>query len=68
MKKKGIEAEILTRFIKDLVYSFSINPFISLSEVNDRMHRLGWDDAEVDYHTLELARASFEREQSGAFV
>jgi hypothetical protein len=66
VKKKGIEAEFIPRFIKDLVHSFSINPSISLSEVIHRMHSLGWDEAEVDYHTLELARASFDEKQSGA--
>jgi hypothetical protein len=32
------------------------------------MHRLGWDEAEVDYRMLELAQASFERKQSGAEI
>ena len=68
VKKKGVEAECIPRFIKDLIHSFAINPSISLSEVVNRMHSLGWDEAEVDYHTLELARASFDWKQSGAEI
>ena len=64
LKGKGIEYKIIPRFIKDLAYSFQIDPSVSLSDVNDRLHFLGWEDVELDYHTLQLAIASFERVQS----
>ena len=64
LEGKGIENNILPRFIKDLAYSFQIDPSVSLSDVNDRLHFLGWNDVELDYHTLQLAIASFERDQS----
>ena len=64
LKEKGIEFKIIPRFIKDLAYSFQIDPHVSLSDVNDRLHFLGWDDVEMDYHTLQLAIASFERDHS----
>ena len=64
LKGKGIEYKIIPRFIKDLAYSFQIDPSVSLSDVNDRLHFLGWEDVELDYHTLQLALASFERDQS----
>ena len=64
LKGKGIEYKIIPRFIKDLAYSFQIDPSVSLSDVNDRLHFLGWEDVELDYHTLQLAIASFERGQS----
>ena len=63
LKGKGINNEIIPRFIKDIVYSFQIDPFVSLSDVNERLHFLGWEDVELDYHTLQLAIASFERAQ-----
>ena len=63
LKGKGIENNIIPRFIKDLAYSFQIDPSVSLSDVNDRLHFLGWEDVELDYHTLQLAIASFERDQ-----
>ena len=64
LKGKGIENNIIPRFIKDLAYSFQIDPSVSLSDVNNRLHFLGWEDVELDYHTLQLAIASFERNQS----
>ena len=64
LKGKGIGNNIIPRFIKDLAYSFQIDPSVSLSEVNERLHFLGWEDVELDYHTLQLAIASFESDQS----
>ena len=64
LQEKGINDEIIPRFIKDLAYSYNIDPSFSLSEINDRLHYLGWDDIELDYHTLQLAIASIERDQS----
>ena len=63
LKGKGLVNNLIPRFIKDLSYSFHIDPYVSLSDVNDRLHFLGWDDVELDYHTLQLAKASFERNQ-----
>ena len=64
LKGQGIENNVIPRLIKDLAHSFQIDPYVSLSEVNDRLHFLGWEDVELDYHTLQLAIASFERDQS----
>jgi hypothetical protein len=64
LKRKGIENNIIPRLIKDLAYSFQINLSVSLSDVNDRLHFLGWEDVELDYHTLQLAIAFFEKDQS----
>ena len=64
LKGKGIESPTIPRFIKDLAYFFQIDPYVSLSDVNDRLHFLGWEDVELDYHTLQLAIASYERDQS----
>jgi hypothetical protein len=64
LERKGIENRIIPRFIKDLSHSFLSDPSISLSEVNERLHLLGWQDIDLDYHTLQLAIASFERDRS----
>jgi hypothetical protein len=61
LERKGIGDRLYPQFIKDLLYSFIIDPSISVPEVNDRLHLLGWRNAEVDYHTLELAKACSER-------
>ena len=64
LKGMGINNDIIPRFIKDLSYASQIDPSVSLSVVNDRLHFLGWDDVDLDYHTLQLAIASLERDQS----
>ena len=64
LQGKGINDDVIPRFIKDLAYSFQIDPLADLSDLNDRMHYLGWDDIDLDYHTLQLAIASFERDRS----
>ena len=63
LQEKGINDAIIPRFIKDIAFSYEIDPSFSLTEINDRLHYLGWDDIELDYHTLQLAIASFERDQ-----
>jgi hypothetical protein len=35
---------------------------MNLLHVNKRLHSLGWDGFELDYHTLQLAIACFEAE------
>ena len=64
LQEKGINDDIIPRFIKDIAFSYEIDPSFSLSEINDRLHYLGWDDIDLDYHTLQLAIASLERDQS----
>ena len=64
LKGKGIENKLIPRFIKDLAYSFQIDLSVSLADINARLHSLGWENVELDYHTLQLAIASFERYQS----
>jgi len=38
-----------------LAVFFYLNPNMSLSQVNERLHYLGWNDIELDYHTYQLA-------------
>ena len=67
LQEKGINDEIIPRFIKDLAYSYEIDPSFSLSEINDRLHHLGWNDIELDYHTLQLAIASLDFDGGSVF-
>jgi len=64
LKGRGIHNEVIPRFIKDIAYTFQSDPAVSLADVNERLHFLGWKDVELDYHTLQLAIASLERDQS----
>jgi len=60
LKKKGIRPDIIPGFVRDLVNVISINPGWSLQDLNSRLHFLGWDDFELDDHTLQLVIAGFE--------
>jgi hypothetical protein len=60
LRQKGIEASVLPGFIRDLKRILSSNPRMSLSKVTERLRMLGWDEFELDYRTLELARVCFD--------
>ena len=62
LEKKGIEVPIIPRIIKDLVIFFTDNPSVSLFNVNNRLHILGWNEVRLDYHTFQLAKAYCENE------
>jgi hypothetical protein len=62
LEKKGVEPSISHGFIRDLANAILVNPHMNLLQVNERLHLLGWDSFELDYHTLQLAIACFEAE------
>ena len=49
-------------FISNLANTMRANPQMNLPRLNKRLHLLGWDGFELDYHTLQLAAAFFEDE------
>ena len=62
LEKRDMEPSIIPGFIRDLAATVLINPDMSHLAVNRHLHLLGWDDFELDYHTLQLAIACFEAE------
>ena len=62
LEKKEMEPGIIPCFIRDLATTVLINPDMGHLAVNRQLHLLGWDDFELDYHTLQLAIACFEAE------
>jgi len=58
----GITRSLIPGFVRILASSLFIDPEMGLSEVNKRLQYLGWDDFELDDHTLQLAIACFEAE------
>jgi len=62
LEKKEMQPSIIPGFIRDLATTVLINPNMSYLAVNRHLHLLGWDDFELDYHTLQLAIACFEAE------
>ena len=59
---QGMGPNMIPGFIRSLAATFTYHPHINLQQVNKRLRYLGWDDVELDYHTLSLAVACFEEE------
>lgn len=52
----GIASNLIPDFMKDLANPPFLDPGMNFTQVNERLHRLGWNDIELDYHTFQLAR------------
>ena len=57
---KGIAPGAIPAYIRDLLNITSMKKNLGLYEVNRGMERLGWDEFELDDHTLQLITAVFE--------
>jgi hypothetical protein len=62
LEEKRLEPSIVHGFIRDLANTILVNPHMNLLQLNKRLHSLGWDSFELNYHTLQLAIACFEAE------
>ena len=58
----GLDPNNVRGFLKTLFRAITQSPGASLTAVNRRLQYLGWQDVELDYHTLQLAVAHFEVE------
>ena len=61
LKNRGFQRRKIPRFIKDLGYCFLMDPSLAISDVNNRLQLLGWEDVELDGPTLRLVKDFFER-------
>ena len=61
---KGMEISTIPNYIKILANTISANDFLSLEELNIRLESLGWDDFELDSHTLQLVMTIFQYDES----
>jgi hypothetical protein len=62
LEKNGVDFNFIPGFIRSLVNSCRNDPAMDLSQINRRLHYLGWHGIELDYHTLQLAIACLESE------
>ena len=58
--KKGVEANNIPLFLRDLKNSFFIYPSSDHKQIGSVMNQLGWYDIELDYQTFQLAKAYFD--------
>jgi len=56
LEKKGMEPSITHGLIRDLANTILVNPHMNLLQINKRLHLLGWDSFQLDYHTLEVLK------------
>ena len=57
---KGMAASSIPAYIRDVAFIIEGNGYSSLEEFNRRLQLLGWDDFELDDHTLQLIITVFE--------
>jgi hypothetical protein len=62
LEKNGVDFKFMPGFIRSLVNSCRNDPDMNLTQINRRLHYLGWHGIELDYHTLQLAIACLELE------
>ena len=62
LQKRGIEPDMVPGFLRSLANTILLNPGMNLLQMNNHLEWLGWTDFELDYHTVQLAIASFEAE------
>lgn len=60
LEEMGLRSNTIPAFILSLKSCLTDNPNMDYLQVNDRLHFIGWDDFDLDYHTLELAIANIE--------
>jgi hypothetical protein len=60
LEKMGLSQNMIPGFLKNISNFFMDHREMDLSEINEKLQYVGWDDIEMDYHTLELARAWYE--------
>ncbi len=59
---RGIKYGTIPAYIRDLARAISNSRDSNLPQLNRRMQLLGWDDFELDDHTLQLITAVLERD------
>ncbi|MFH2218398.1 MAG: hypothetical protein ABII68_01910 [Pseudomonadota bacterium] len=63
LEDKGLAPAEITLFIRDVARSFTEGSYTGLQEINRRLHALGWENIEMDDHTMQLIIAGFEAEE-----
>ena len=60
VKKGGADPSHVDSLLKALSKIISQDPNMDPAAANERLRYLGWQEVQVDYHTLQLALAFFE--------
>lgn len=64
--KNGADPSSLPGMLRALSKILSANPDIDTAAANEKLCYLGWNEIQLNYHTLQLALAYFESEEPGS--
>lgn len=64
LRNKGLESDLIPGFMKIMAQAMVDLSDAGPEEVNKRLHFLGWDDFDLDDHTLQLIIANLEANES----
>ena len=62
LANKGMDPNMIPSYLRSMKICFVNNPNMNHLQVNEQLQFLGWNDFNVDYHTIQLAIACFETE------
>jgi hypothetical protein len=62
LKASRLGIDTIPSFIRSMRICFTINSQMNHLEINRRLKSFGWNDIEVDPHTLQLSTAFFKAE------
>ncbi len=60
LMENGVEASMIPGFIRSLANACLLDPDMPSCQANERLKYLGWEEIELDYHTLQLAINALE--------
>jgi hypothetical protein len=63
LEESGIDRSVIPLFVKDVGTIILSNPHTSLTQINERLQFLGWDNMALDYRTMELCMTCIESEE-----
>lgn len=59
---KGLHPSLIPGFLKALTGLISSEPGLEHAQMHQRLQSLGWNEAAIDYHSLQIAIACLETE------
>jgi hypothetical protein len=62
LANKGMDPNMIPSYIRSMKICFVNKPNMNPLQANEQLQFLGWNDIELDYHTMQLAKACFETE------
>jgi hypothetical protein len=64
----GLEQSLIPGFIRCLANSIFLKPNMELYHIRKQLEFMGWNEVDLDYHTLQLAKNCLESEGLDSLV